>query len=82
MDELIATIDRILRQAVEELRLSNLVPVRSGRLRSAIKVREAPYGFDVYIDTGNLSEEEWKEVSERLWGVAPYAARVNQVNPY
>jgi len=53
------------------------VPNRTGRLQSAIKIRPTAYGFDIYIDDGGISEEEWNELEIKPFGVAPYAEKVN-----
>jgi len=60
------------------------VPVRTGRLVSSIKIRETEYGFDVYIDTGGMTLEQWNQTppEQRPDRVAPYAGRVNEANPY
>jgi len=34
------------------------VPMRTGRLRAAIKVRNVGDGYEIYVDTGAMTEEE------------------------
>ena len=60
------------------------VPVDTGRLVSSIKIRQTDYGFDVYIDTGGMTLEQWYNTPEeqRPSGVAPYAGKVNEQNPF
>lgn len=64
------------------------VPYVTGRLHSAIKLQPTATGFDIIIDTGGLTLEEWNElqrtgVADRLpKGFAPYAGKVNSRNPY
>lgn len=66
------------------------VPVRTGRLRSAIKVRKSAEGYDIYVDDGGLSIEEWEEMypglsaslSDSPVEVAPYASKVNDRTQY
>lgn len=64
------------------------VPIWTGRLRSAIKVKKEGDNFVIFIEPGALSEEEWNDVYGGInidnapWGVAPYAATVNNKNPY
>lgn len=79
MDE---QVKRILDANLQRIITSAGVPVRTGRLKSAIKVRRATYGWDVYIDTGNYSLEEWMALDEKPSNIAPYAARVNEMNQY
>ena len=66
------------------------VPVRTGRLRSAIKVRKSAEGYDVYVDDGGLSVEEWEEmypglsanITDNPVRVAPYASEVDDRTQY
>lgn len=64
------------------------VPYVTGRLHSSIKLKPTPTGFDIIIDTGSLTLEEWNDLqrigaADNLpMGFAPYAGKVNNRNPY
>ena len=62
LQEMNAVIDRVMASISNEVSQSGDIPQDTGRLRSAIKVRPAEYGFDVYVDDGGYSEEEWSKV--------------------
>ena len=81
LDEMNKIIDRVMNNITGTIGSDANVPQRSGRLRSAIKVRRVADGYQIYMDTGSMSEEEWDETGAAL-GVAPYAARVEQMKPY
>jgi hypothetical protein len=54
------------------------VPYKTGRLKSAIKIRPTAYGFDIYIDEGGISEEQYKSLQTKPFGIAPYAEKVDE----
>ena len=58
LDEMNKIIDRVMNNITGTIGDDANVPQKSGRLRSAIKVRRAADGYDIYIDTGSMSEEE------------------------
>lgn len=64
------------------------VPYVTGRLHSSIKIQPISNGYDIIVDTGALSLEEWEELqrtgdTQNLpMGFAPYAGKVNSRNPY
>lgn len=66
LQEMNETIDRVMATISNEIATSDDVPVVTGNLRSAIKVRPAAYGFDIYVDQD----------------IAPYGAAVNERRQY
>lgn len=64
------------------------VPYVTGRLHSSIKLKPTSYGYDIIIDTGQISLEQWEDLqrtgaADNLpMGFAPYAAKVHSRNPY
>lgn len=71
--------------ASEPLALSR-IPIVTGRLRSAMKIIDTVDGFEIYMDSGNMTLEEWESdpdnPSNYPMGFAPYAAKVNEKYHY
>ena len=86
LEDMNSIVDRVMSSIMNGVGAQADVPSLSGRLRSAIKVRTVSDGYEVYIDDGGMTEEEWSEtyngINQGPWGVAPYAARVESRKPY
>jgi hypothetical protein len=89
LDEINAIIDRVVEQSVPNLGAAANVPIRTGRLRSAIKAEPTPDGWLIYLDEGEMSLEQWEqmfpdgaEINDSPQGVAPYAEKVDGRNNY
>jgi hypothetical protein len=78
MDEIRSIVQAALYQIIPSIGPLAGVPNRTGRLQSAIKIRPTEYGFDIYIDDGGISEEQWNALTTKPFGIAPYADKVNQ----
>lgn len=61
LDEMNKIVDRVMNNITGTVGDDANVPQKTGRLRSAIKVRRVADGYDIYIDTGSMTEEEWNE---------------------
>ena len=88
LEQMNQAIDRVMSTITANVGDEANVPIWTGRLRSAIKVRPASYGYDVYIDDGGMSEEEWNDAfgffggaRNAPWGVAPYEGNVEDRKP-
>lgn len=66
IQEMNTMIERVMATIAGEVAASGDIPVVTGNLRSAVKVRRAPYGFDIFVDTD----------------IAPYGASVNENRQY
>lgn len=89
LDELNAIIDRVVEQSVPNLGAAANVPIRTGRLRSAIKAEQTADGWLIYLDEGSMSLAEWEnmfpggaEFTDNPMYVAPYAEKVDARNQY
>ena len=58
LDEMNKIIDRVMNNITGTVGNDANVPQNTGRLRSAIKVRRVADGYEIYIDTGSMTEEE------------------------
>ena len=89
LDELNAIIDRVVEQSVPNLGAAANVPIRTGRLRSAIKSQKTENGWLIFLDEGEMSLEAWNDMfpggadfSDDPMNVAPYAEKVDARNQY
>lgn len=89
LDELNAIIDRVVEQSVPNLGAAANVPIRTGRLRSAIKAEPTPNGWLIYLDEGGMSLDDWEsmfpggaEFTDNPMYVAPYAEKVDARDQY
>jgi hypothetical protein len=89
LDQLNAIIDRVVEQSVPNLGAAANVPIKTGRLRSAIKAEKTESGWLIYLDEGTMSLDEWEQmfpggadISDSPEGVAPYAEKVDSRNQY
>ena len=89
--ELLQKIDSVMATIEASIGSQAGVPIATGRLRSAIKVRKSAEGYDIYIDDGGLSIDQWEEmypftgsadITDDPVGVAPYASEVNDRTQY
>lgn len=76
-NELLSVVERVI-YSVAGFAAEAGIPIKTGNLRQSVDIREMPYGYDVFIDMGSGDEND----KEHAWGVAPYADKVNQGNPY
>ena len=83
-----ATIGSLLQELIPTIAWIGNVPYVTGRLHSSIKLQPTATGYDIIIDTGNISLEDWEELQRTIgiqtqpMGFAPYAGKVNSRNPY
>lgn len=89
VENLRATIDRVVMESLGLVRSGAAnVPKWTGRLRSAIKMERTGNQLVVYIESGNMSVDEWEDAYNMLnieqapWGEAPYAQKVEDRKPY
>jgi hypothetical protein len=89
LEELNAIIDRVVEQSVPNLGAAANVPIKTGRLRSAIKAEQTANGWLIYLDEGEMSLEQWEQmfpggadISDSPTQVAPYADKVDSRNNY
>lgn len=88
--ELLQKIDSVMATIEASIGAQANVPIQTGRLRSAIKVRKSADGYEIYVDDGGLSVEQWQEmypgfsadITDNPVGVAPYASEVNDRTQY
>lgn len=88
-EQLLGIVERTIEMAAPTLGAGANVPIRTGRLRSAIKVKETNDGWLIYLDEGSMTEDQWNamfpngaKLSDNPTGVAPYAETVDSYNHY
>jgi hypothetical protein len=89
LEELNAIIDRVVEQSVPNLGAAANVPIKTGRLRSAIKAEQTANGWLIYLDEGEMTLQEWEDMfpggadfSDSPTNVAPYAEKVDMRDQY
>lgn len=87
-EQIEAIIESVVLEVVANSGIQANIPIITGRLRSAIKVRKGGIGItEIYMDDGAMSVDEWEELDKATqdsmpFGFAPYAGEVNARNPY
>lgn len=78
--EMLQKIDRIMSSIESTISSDPSLPRRTGNLASSVKIRKVSDGYEIYIDDGNMTTEEWE--ANPVFGVAPYAAELEEQKPY
>lgn len=83
-----AVVGKVLEEIMPTIGWVSSVPYVTGRLHSSIKLQPTAYGFDIIVDTGGMTNEQWEEIQRTTgtdnlpMGFAPYAGKVHNRNPY
>lgn len=78
--EVLQKIDEIMARIESSIVSNPEIPQDTGNLKRSIKVRKTSYGYDIYLDTGSMTTEEWEK--NPVSGVAPYGVQLNNFKPY
>lgn len=89
-EELLAKIDEILETTMPSIGAGANVPIRTGRLRSAIKLEKSGENmWTIYLDTVDISLDDWAtmypggaKITDSPTEVAPYGPEVDSYNHY
>lgn len=78
--EVLQKIDEVMIRIQSSIISNPDIPHDTGNLKRSIKIKKASYGYDIYLDTGNMTTKEWEE--NPVSGVAPYGVQLNEFKPY
>lgn len=84
-NELIGIIDKVINAFAASAGDAAAIPIITGRLRSSIVVEGGVGDWQIKMNDGGMTLEEWEDTSDKMnlpMGFAPYADKVNQRNPY